>query len=307
MDDGFTIESPTALNARETAKKLLQWCDNPAHHLALCSFAEDLAQQLYACLHVKYKSQGANRERMWGAFHKLRTSDSYLAKWKLFLSQSVSVEACPIFYQYVSDTMFKAVLKSSFPVEQRAPIAREPSLSYDEKNALRYAAGFVPLSLRKKLERSAHPLKEELILCLRDMTEDDNTPDCSEDWTNLIDRGGLKHVNNVMYMLMATMEIEVRQHLPRGPTTENLKEKIMENILKNEDVMFYWALLSANWDEEAGHALLPMTADLWVTMRGFSYVSAWMEQHKKISKKNIQKSKGIRKRLCDSSSSQTQD
>ena len=204
--------------------------------------------------------------------------------------------------------MFKAVLKSSFPIEQRAPIARERSLSYEEKNALQYAAGFVPLSLRKKLARSAHPLKKkQLILCLRDMTEDDHTPDCSEDWTNLIDRGGPKHVNNAMYMLMATMETEVRQHLPRGLATENLKEKIMENVLKNEDIMFYWALLLANWDEEAGHALLPMIADLWVTMRGFSYVSAWMEQHKKISKKNIQISKGIRKRLCDSSSSQTQD
>ena len=61
----------------------------------------------------------------------------------------------------------------------------------------------------------------------RKTTKDDNTPDYSEDWTNLIDREGLKHVNNVTYMLMAAMEVEVHQHLPRGPTTENLKE---ENI-----------------------------------------------------------------------------
>ena len=63
------------------------------------------------------------------------------------------------------------------------------------------------------------------------MTEDDNIPDDSEDWTNLIDRGGLKHVNNVAYMLMAAMEIEVCQNLLRGPATENLIEVMMKNIL----------------------------------------------------------------------------
>ena len=51
-----------------------------------------------------------------------------------------------------------------------------------------------------------------------------DTPDDSEDWTNLPDRGGLKHVNNVTYMLMAAMEIEVHKHLPRGPSTKNLKD-----------------------------------------------------------------------------------
>ena len=33
--------------------------------------------------------------------------------------------------------------------------------------------------------------------------------------------------------------------------------------------MLYWALLTVNWDEEEGHALLPKMVDLWVTMRGF--------------------------------------
>ena len=39
--------------------------------------------------------------------------------------------------------MFKAVLESSFPVEQSIPTTQEPSL---ENNALRYLAGFIPLS-----------------------------------------------------------------------------------------------------------------------------------------------------------------
>ena len=71
--------------------------------------------------------------------------------------------------------------------------------SYEEENALRYAAGYIPRALRRKLERSSHHLKEELILCLeelvmeRDLHEEE---DLSVHWTKLIDRGGLKHVSD---------------------------------------------------------------------------------------------------------------
>ena len=70
-----------------------------------------------------------------------------------------------------------------------------------EENALRYAAGYIPRALRQKLVRSSHDLKEELILCLEDLLvdEEDLSSDLSEDWTKLIDRGGLKHVSDDTY------------------------------------------------------------------------------------------------------------
>ena len=56
---------------------------------------------------------------------------------------------------------------------------------------------YIPRALRRKLERSSHPLKEDLFLCLLDLTEDQvDELDPSEDWTNLIDSGGLMHINN---------------------------------------------------------------------------------------------------------------
>ena len=35
----------------------------------------------------------------------------------------------------------------------------ETGLTYEEVNALRYSAGYVPRALRKKLEHGSHPLK----------------------------------------------------------------------------------------------------------------------------------------------------
>ena len=55
-------------------------------------------------------------------------------------------------------------------------------LTYEEKNALYYAAGYIPRALRKQLERSKHEFKK-LILCLHELTEDDGIDDDSQDWS----------------------------------------------------------------------------------------------------------------------------
>ena len=62
--------------------------------------------------------------------------------------------------------------------------------------------------------RRLHPpppptMKEELILCLMDLIEDQEGEfkDRSEDWINTIDRGGLKHINNNTYMVMHAIEM----------------------------------------------------------------------------------------------------
>jgi len=61
--------------------------------------------------------------------------------------------------------------------------------------------------------------------------------------------------------------------------------------------LFYWSIISAKWDQESKAVLLRMTVDLWVTIRGFSLTSAWVERYKSMNKTGIQKSKGLRKKL----------
>ena len=76
---------------------------------------------------------------------------------------------------------------------------KQPSpMTNNEANAVRYVAGYVCHHLRKKIEASSHPLNEETVLCLMNMVKD--TLDIKrrsgpyEEWTDLIDRGGLWHV-----------------------------------------------------------------------------------------------------------------
>jgi len=120
-DDGFTrIQSLPAQNARKSATELLQWCGNPENHGVLRVFAADLLHLFEQVLKTRstIKSQQKKRENIWRAFHNLRTSKSYVAKWVQFLQRSTSLSPCPIFYQFVSDRAFKELMKAHFMVEQ---------------------------------------------------------------------------------------------------------------------------------------------------------------------------------------------
>ncbi len=71
----------------------------------------------------------------------------------------------------------------------------------------------------------------------------------------------------------------------------------MESVTSDEDVLFYWTILAAEWEEEDEEALLPMVTELWITIRGFPFARSFLEIYKQANKKTVQKSKGLRKKL----------
>ena len=136
-------------------------------------------------------------------------------------------------------------------------------------------------------------------MCLVEMEENEGIEHESEAWSNAIDRGGLKHIGDMTYMMFVSMELELRQQLHDHCATEHsgMKEKAMEKIGSNDDVLFYWSMISVNWEVEEADVLLKMIIEHWITVRGFSYTSAFLERYKQANKRSVQKSKGIRKNL----------
>jgi hypothetical protein len=124
---------------------------------------------------------------------------------------------------------------------------------------------------------------------------DDVTELDSEEWTNLLDRGGLTHVSDVIYMVFHAMEFSFKENfkIESNKTTKGISEK----ILASEDLLFYWSLVSVNWNEKESTELLRMIVEHWITIRGFSAASAFIEIYKQQNKKTVQKSKGLRKGL----------
>ena len=54
----------------------------------------------------------------------------------------------------------------------------------------------------------------------------------------------------------------------------------IEKIAKAEDVLFYWSMVSVNWEEEESTELLQKIIEYWVTVRGFSFAGAFLEKYK---------------------------
>ena len=130
-------------------------------------FAASLRASLESCFNGCLTMR-VRREKMWGTFHQVRCSTTFKDMWASFLLDNLSVIACPIFYQYVTDEFFRSMIREHFPVasSQNSRASDNVTLTYQEKNALRYAAGYVIRHLAKTIQRTALPNRDEIELCL---------------------------------------------------------------------------------------------------------------------------------------------
>ena len=75
------------------------------------------------------------------------------------------------------------------------------------------------------------------------------------------------------------------------------REIIIDSVAGDDDVQFLWLLLSCDiTDEDDAICLLKEIIGLWLTIRGFSIATSWMEEYK-MKTATTQKTKGLRKSL----------
>lgn len=170
-DEGFDLPSPQAKFARLCGEKLHLWLSGSNNTVQIVSFANDLVSSLQTCFAESSKSR-AVREKMWENYYKLRSSFEFQDMWAAFLRKSIDVKASPIFYQFITDSIMEVLIKHHFLIHMPSSKHAVSSLDYLEANALRYTAGYVVRAVKKKCMRSAHPLKDEVILCISDLEED---------------------------------------------------------------------------------------------------------------------------------------
>ncbi len=84
----------------------------------------------------------------------------------------------------------------------------------------------------------------------------------------------------------------------RTSSNDQFQEIIIKTVFDDEEVQWYWLLLSNDIDsKEDANELLTDIITLWVTIRGFSICTMWMEQYKQDIKKGTRKSVSLRKKL----------
>ncbi len=161
-DEGFQLPSLQVQTAIKRSQEYLEWMSS--HPQVATTFASYLASKLQSCFAAGRRCKvRSKREKMWENFFKVTTSSEFVESWKMHL-QSASITPSATFYQHVTDSMMKGLIKLEFPVD----MAREDStsvvdsLNYVEKIGLRYTAGYIIRALLKKMKKSKHYLREEI-------------------------------------------------------------------------------------------------------------------------------------------------
>ena len=148
--------------------------------------------------------------------------------------------------------------------------------------------------MKKKGERERKRLwnkLEQFEMCLGSMAvTSDNTDfmQYTSEWFHRVNRGGLFPINDETLRFFVSVEMVTRQHLPQQCSSENqepIKECVIRAILEDVDVQFLGALISQDiCEEQDSFELLTEISDMWVTVRGFSIASTWLEEYKKVKK-----------------------
>ena len=304
QDEGFQVESLHSQTALKTARFLSEWCKDEKNKPKLHNFSHILVTRLKACFASKHKTFQLKRERMWGAYHRLRSSETFHKDWKDFVDESVGLKGYPVLYQFVTHIIFKKLIKAQYPLSDSTAESPDRPLTYQEQNALRYVSGYVIHKLRHRFEKSHHPKKTDMILFLFEFAGDELCGN-TEEWINSIDRGGLQHVNDLTYNLFVTIEEEIRRLLTLGCNKEDFKkETTTKAVFESNDVLFTWCLLSAGISDDIATVVLHEIVELYVTIRGFAFVTSCLELYKQEHKKTLQKKRALRSQLCTKSHDQ---
>ncbi len=206
-----TVSSPSAAAAKEVASCLLEQCGRP-NYSEFSSFAIKFIKELKSCF-VEWSSFKLTKEAMWGTYHQLRTSTAFVKLWNTFVAESIERKASPVFFQHVTSVVFGQLVRSKYHFDADTAETNNSRLTYQEENILRYIAGYVCRRVKMKLESPKRKGKDAMILCIMELSGDEDDERGTEDWTNILDRGGLWHISDAAYSLFYSIEEEVRSLL----------------------------------------------------------------------------------------------
>lgn len=125
-------------------------------------------------------------------------------------------------------------------------ISKSPELSEKEQQVLFYISGFLICALQKQLKRLKASEKEALIVGLEHMQLNKSNTEKTmsqkfSNWTNKLDRGGLKIPSDDMFFLVREIENQYRQQVSENQlATETLNLEILKETIMDKFMVKYY-------------------------------------------------------------------
>ncbi|XP_065682422.1 uncharacterized protein LOC124816352 [Hydra vulgaris] len=162
-------------------------------------------------------------------------------------------------------------------------------LTLEEEKTLRYVAGFIPFSFRKRYSNISNTNLRKAVLDLVKSWESqsDNKSlnktflDYTRDWTIKINRGGLFLVNDDFYIFIRRLENVARTVLNLNLIVkykgEDLRDVIMKKFQTSSLIDFSWESLTKNAKSQHLKSLLKdIILRKWMSIRIRSFVKSWI-------------------------------
>ena len=272
---------------------------------------EDFSKTLISSLEqamvvsANVKCHSTKRERFWATFHSKQVHE-LPGMWSSLIRslgceevESARPGGMVLLSQHINQRLFEEILRAHTSLIDDVEASQRP-LTVGEANAPRYAAGYVPFALKKKLSH-----RPEFVQCLDQLGvsgEGDSYLEYTKKWIELVNRGKLFNVNDETYRFFHDLEMKVCAYLKdiflAGGQADQSKQQIISSIMEDTDVQFSWLLLCLDLDdEELSNELLKNVVEMWLTIHGFSMANAWMEYYKQADESNTKSKKGLRKGL----------
>ena len=212
----------------------------------------------------------------------------------------------PLDFQSVNRQLFNQCMQELFLMltPPTPAVTKEIKLLADEENSIRLASGYVGMKLFNRFGKNKGMKASQYRECLSDMSkkgDDSSFYAYTTEWIQSIDRGGLFSVSDSTFNLFKAIEVRTKAILPEQLACLNQqynKDEVIHTIIAGETVQLKWKPVRVNvMDEEDASELLFGIVEMWVTVRGFSITSKWMEEYKQAKEKVVKKKMSLRKEL----------
>lgn len=289
-------------HAAKSAKFILEKSDLVSNEMN--TFATHIQSLLIPSVNTDFCSEA--RQIGCTKFSAVTISKSGRSKFAtIFDKLLMNKDGFDVLYTFIVTKTFSLILKwkNDQLIEPSKIDYTRVSFTSEEEKVLRYVAGFIPFSLKKRFSRvKESELKKAALQIVDNWCLDGDEKDATDfydytlSWTNRINRGGLMIVKEPFYVFIRRIETYVREVLNvtliENYNGEDLRDIILSKLLKSMSIESTWASLSRMVvSEKLKMTLKEIILRKWVNLRVRSFVTAWIQVAKlrhtedKLSKK----------------------
>ena len=256
-------------------------------------FTEYISKIIYPLVKFKCVKQ-EDKEHILTKFYAECMNESNLQAWSKFLTgRSISYSdkfASESLFQFVMDKFLQQALSlrttTMFPEKEESDV--EPVLEMVEEQTLRYVAGYIIFSLKKKMKNSHSTVGSTLFTLLScwGCKEDNEKRDCSlndytKDWIEKINRGGLLHVSDDFYNFIVLLEKIAKRNLNGEFLVkycgQDIRKILLEKMEKNATIQSLWDSITRKIENKNLTDILKVKVlQRWMNIRIYAFVNCWV-------------------------------